>query len=53
VRQVLSAGVESGFQLIFAAGAVAAVVALLIVRRMPDLELRTSVTEHAATAVMD
>ncbi|KWR88127.1 MDR family MFS transporter [Cupriavidus sp. IDO] len=53
VRQILSGGVESGFQLIFAAGAAAAVLALLIVRRMPDLELRGSVTEHAATLAMD
>lgn len=53
VRQVLAGGVESGFHLIFAAGAAAAVLALLIVRRMPDLELRSSVTEHAATLAMD
>ncbi|RZT38477.1 MDR family MFS transporter [Cupriavidus agavae] len=53
VRQVLAGGVESGFHLIFAAGAVAAVVALLIVRRMPDLELRSAVTEHASKIHMD
>lgn len=53
VRQVLAGGVESGFHLIFAAGAVAAIIALVIVRRMPDLELRSSVTEHAATMAMD
>ena len=53
VHQVLAGGVESGFHLIFAAGAVAAIVALVIVRRMPDLELRSSVTEHAAKIHMD
>ena len=52
-HQALAGGVESGFHLIFAAGAVAAIVALVIVRRMPDLELRGSVTEHAKTAMMD
>ncbi|CAG2150577.1 MDR family MFS transporter [Cupriavidus plantarum] len=52
-RQALAGGVESGFHLIFAAGAVAAIVALAITRRMPDLELRGSVTEHAKTAMMD
>lgn len=44
---------RQGFHLLFAAGAAAAVLALLIVRRMPDLELRGSVTEHAATLAMD
>jgi hypothetical protein len=53
VRDVLTGGVESGFQLIFAVGAVAALLALAIVRRMPDVELRSSVTEHAATLVME
>ncbi|WP_423766658.1 MDR family MFS transporter [Cupriavidus necator] len=53
VRAVLAGGVESGFHLIFAVGAAAAVLALLIVRRMPDVELRSSVTEHAATLAMD
>lgn len=53
VRQALAGGVESGFHLIFAAGAVAATIALIIVRRMPDLELRSSVTEHAKSALMD
>ncbi|MNN51158.1 hypothetical protein D3C81_1657800 [compost metagenome] len=53
VRHVLAGGVESGFQLIFAAGAAASVLALLVVRSMPDLELRSSVTEHAATLAMD
>lgn len=43
----------SGFHLIFAAGAVATIIALLIVRRMPDLELRSSVTEHAAKIHME
>jgi EmrB/QacA subfamily drug resistance transporter len=53
VRHVLAGGVESGFHLIFAAGAVATIIALLIVRRMPDLELRSSVTEHAAKIHME
>lgn len=53
VHQVLAGGVESGFHLIFAAGAVAAIVALVIVRRMPDLELRSSVTEQAAKIHME
>ncbi|BDB22709.1 MFS transporter [Cupriavidus sp. P-10] len=53
VRHVLAGGVESGFQLIFAVGAAASVLALLVVRSMPDLELRSSVTEHAATLAMD
>jgi EmrB/QacA subfamily drug resistance transporter len=53
VRQMLAGGVASGFHLIFAAGALAAIVALVIVRRMPDLELRSSVTEHAAKIHME
>ena len=53
VRDVLTGGVESGFRLIFAVGAVAALLALAIVRRMPDVELRSSVTEHAATLAME
>nr|WP_245001901.1 MDR family MFS transporter [Cupriavidus pinatubonensis] len=53
VRQILSNGVESGFQLIFAVGAVAALLALGIVRCMPDIELRGSVAEHAASLAMD
>ncbi|MFJ5383253.1 MDR family MFS transporter [Cupriavidus sp. CER94] len=53
VHQVLAGGVEAGFHMIFAAGAVAAIIALVIVRRMPDLELRSSVTEHAAKIHMD
>jgi len=53
VRQLLAGGVESGFHLIFAAGALAAIVALIIVRRMPDLELRSSVAEHAAKIHME
>lgn len=53
VRQVLAGGVESGFHWIFAAGAVAALLALAIVRRTPDVELRGSVTEHSAALAMD
>lgn len=53
VQHMLAAGVESGFQLIFAAGAAAALLALLIVRRMPDVELRSGVAEHAATAALE
>ncbi|WP_157160349.1 MFS transporter [Cupriavidus sp. BIS7] len=53
VRQLLAGGVESGFHLIFAAGALAAIAALVIVRRMPDLELRSSVTEHASKIHME
>lgn len=53
VRDALGAGVASGFHLIFAAGAAAALLALLIARRGPDVELRSSVTEHAATLAME
>jgi len=53
VQQVLAAGVESGFRLIFAVGAAAVLLALLVVRRMPNLELRGSVTEHSAALAMD
>ncbi len=52
VRQVLAGGVESGFHLIFAAGAVAALLALWIVRHAPDVELRGSV-EHGTALAMD
>jgi MFS family permease len=53
VRQVLAAGVESGFQWIFLLGTVAALAGLCIAWRMPDLELRASVTEHGAGLAMD
>jgi len=53
VRETLAAGVSSGFHMIFAVGAAAALLALLIVRRGPDLELRGSVSEHAAALAME
>lgn len=46
VMHTLMAGVASTFRTIFAFGAVVALVSLLVVRRMPDLELRSGVTSH-------
>jgi len=50
-QQALAAGVEGGFRWIFALGAAAALVALAIIRRMPDHELRASVTDHGAVVM--
>lgn len=50
-QQALAAGVEGGFTWIFMAGAVAALAALGIVRRMPDRELRSSVMQHGAVSM--
>jgi MFS family permease len=44
--QVLMAGVASTFHAIFATGACIALLSLLVVRFMPDLELRSGATEH-------
>jgi EmrB/QacA subfamily drug resistance transporter len=46
VKLVLMEGVASTFRNIFAFGAVVAVVSLLVVRRMPDLELRSGAASH-------
>jgi EmrB/QacA subfamily drug resistance transporter len=46
VMHVLMDGVASTFRSIFALGAAIAVLSLLVVRRMPDLELRSGATEH-------
>jgi EmrB/QacA subfamily drug resistance transporter len=45
-KAVLMEGVASTFRTIFAFGAVVAVVSLVVVRRMPDLELRSGATAH-------
>jgi EmrB/QacA subfamily drug resistance transporter len=45
-KAALVDGVASTFRLIFAFGAGVAVVSLLVVRRMPDLELRSGVAAH-------
>ncbi|WP_335617493.1 MDR family MFS transporter [Bordetella bronchialis] len=45
-RRVLMDGVASTFRDIFAFGAGIAVLSLLVVRRMPDLELRSGVASH-------
>lgn len=53
VQQALVGGVDHGFQLIFAAGALAALLALVIVRCLRDTELRSGLAEHAAKLAME
>jgi EmrB/QacA subfamily drug resistance transporter len=53
VQLLLVGGVESGFHMIFGAGVVAGLIAIYIVRRTPDLELRSGVAEHATKLSME
>lgn len=46
VMHLLMDGVASTFRTIFAVGAVVAVLSMLVVRRMPDLELRSGASTH-------
>lgn len=49
----LAGGVEAGFHWIFATGAAAALLALGLVRRTPDVELRGAVSDHVKPLAME
>ncbi len=53
VQHLLAGGVEAGFHWIFAAGAAAALLALGLVRRTPDVELRGAVSDHVKPLAME
>ncbi|NSX03860.1 MDR family MFS transporter [Cupriavidus gilardii] len=49
----LAGGVEAGFHWIFATGAAAALLAISLVRRTPDVELRGAVSDHVKPLAME
>jgi len=53
VQHLLTGGVEAGFHWIFATGAAAALLALGLVRRTPDVELRGAVPDHVKPLAME
>lgn len=53
VQHLLTGSVEAGFHWIFATGAAAALLALALVRRTPDVELRGAVSDHVKPLAME
>jgi MFS family permease len=53
VQHLLTGSVEAGFHWIFATGAAAALLALALVRRTADVELRGAVSDHVKPLAME